>query len=625
MKKEFKTYLDDLGVNSPDEILEGKLNLIWQRKYKEVQNSDKSLEEKTEILIKINNSKDELEKIDKSKIICLMKAEKFKTNTSKSGSIPIKDEDQCKEEFFSSPKEWKNAGDLYLIQLNYKRAIYCFTKALEIDNKYFEAFLNRAICNLNLKDYNIALSDFNNAIQLNSKSSKSFFLRGKTNFYLKNFKNAIKDLNKYISFEVNNAEAYFIRGNAKINEFEIGTKSYLSAYEDYLNGYKLDSNYEDKITKINFEKLNNLIKSSKKTNQLNIHPFTKKSNTYHNRIQNNLLNPKENNGSEKDKLNNNSLTNVSIDTKEDISKFSTKKVTQENLLNNRKVLNTLSVIFLPLIIIQVARVTTVSCLKNYSDNSLLNKVKNNKCKAITYEDGKYFGRIRQDKRHGQGTYTWSNGDKYVGEWSEDDRHGQGTFISQGGFKYIGEWKDDVKHGQGEIKYLYEGKYLNGGRYSGKWKDDLKHGQGLMFTQRGDKYLGEWSEGKRHGQGTYTWSNGDKYVGEWSDGKRHGQGTFISQGGFKYIGEYKNDQEHGRGTYYHSSGNKYDGEWSEGKRHGQGTFIWSDGEKYIGGFKDNMRHGKGTTYFANGKKVSSEWRNDNELSEYTLLDLLRKFK
>ena len=66
MKKEFKTYLDDLGVNSPDEILEGKLNLIWQRKYKEVQNSDKSLEEKTEILIKINNAKDKLEYYEKN-------------------------------------------------------------------------------------------------------------------------------------------------------------------------------------------------------------------------------------------------------------------------------------------------------------------------------------------------------------------------------------------------------------------------------------------------------------------------------------------------------------------------------------------------------------------------------
>tara|TARA_B100000575_G_C22746619_1_gene445898 strand:+ start:11 stop:121 length:111 start_codon:yes stop_codon:yes gene_type:complete len=36
MKKEFKTYLDDLVINNIDEIFEGKLNLIWQRKYNEV-------------------------------------------------------------------------------------------------------------------------------------------------------------------------------------------------------------------------------------------------------------------------------------------------------------------------------------------------------------------------------------------------------------------------------------------------------------------------------------------------------------------------------------------------------------------------------------------------------------
>ena len=83
MKKEFKTYLDDLGVNSPDEILEGKLNLIWQRKYKEVQNSDKSLEEKTEILIKINNAKDKLEYYEKDLLRSFFHKESNKVSKTK--------------------------------------------------------------------------------------------------------------------------------------------------------------------------------------------------------------------------------------------------------------------------------------------------------------------------------------------------------------------------------------------------------------------------------------------------------------------------------------------------------------------------------------------------------------
>ena len=32
---------------------------------------------------------------------------------------------------------------------------------------------------------------------------------------------------------------------------------------------------------------------------------------------------------------------------------------------------------------------------------------------------KYVGEYKDDKRHGQGTYTYANGDKYVGEYKDD--------------------------------------------------------------------------------------------------------------------------------------------------------------------------------------------------------------
>ena len=34
--------------------------------------------------------------------------------------------------------------------------------------------------------------------------------------------------------------------------------------------------------------------------------------------------------------------------------------------------------------------------------------------------------------NGQGTYTWASGDKYVGKWKEDRKHGQGTFTKPDG-------------------------------------------------------------------------------------------------------------------------------------------------------------------------------------------------
>jgi hypothetical protein len=50
--------------------------------------------------------------------------------------------------------------------------------------------------------------------------------------------------------------------------------------------------------------------------------------------------------------------------------------------------------------------------------------------------------------HGQGTYTWADGNKYVGKWWYDKRNGQGTCTYADGNKYVGEWKEGERNGQG---------------------------------------------------------------------------------------------------------------------------------------------------------------------------------
>merc|ERR1711988_1424720 len=60
---------------------------------------------------------------------------------------------------------------------------------------------------------------------------------------------------------------------------------------------------------------------------------------------------------------------------------------------------------------------------------------------------------RDDKRDGNGTYTWASGDVYDGKWKDDKRNGKGTFTwNSGSWKgdvYVGEYKDDKKHGYGK--------------------------------------------------------------------------------------------------------------------------------------------------------------------------------
>ena len=42
------------------------------------------------------------------------------------------------------------------------------------------------------------------------------------------------------------------------------------------------------------------------------------------------------------------------------------------------------------------------------------------------DKGVYVGEEKDDKRHGQGTLTFSDGSKYVGEWKDGKEHGHGT-------------------------------------------------------------------------------------------------------------------------------------------------------------------------------------------------------
>ena len=72
-----------------------------------------------------------------------------------------------------------------------------------------------------------------------------------------------------------------------------------------------------------------------------------------------------------------------------------------------------------------------------------------------------------------GTINFDSGDKYVGEWKDNKQHGQGTYTfgnqSQwAGDKYVGEIKDGNYHGQGtytfadgeqQTGYYLKGKYI----------------------------------------------------------------------------------------------------------------------------------------------------------------------
>lgn len=127
-------------------------------------------------------------------------------------------------------------------------------------------------------------------------------------------------------------------------------------------------------------------------------------------------------------------------------------------------------------------------------------------KRVEYDGGDvYEGEILNGKRHGRGTYTWSNGDTYEGDWKDGKRCGRGKLIQYG------------KSPRGETYMKYS--------YDGEWLDSKEHGHGICVEgdfgwEKMDKvFEGEWVKGKRQGRFVwyYTNSKGGRYMDFYEDG------------------------------------------------------------------------------------------------------------
>ena len=58
-----------------------------------------------------------------------------------------------------------------------------------------------------------------------------------------------------------------------------------------------------------------------------------------------------------------------------------------------------------------------------------------------WEGDIYKGNFKDGKRHGYGTYYWSEGSKYEGNWSNGNQHGEGKYTFADGEVTEGEWSN----------------------------------------------------------------------------------------------------------------------------------------------------------------------------------------
>lgn len=65
----------------------------------------------------------------------------------------------------------------------FEESVIYFSKAIELNSKYANAYYDRALAEDTLGRYKEAINDYTKAIELNSKDTASYFNRAHSNFF----------------------------------------------------------------------------------------------------------------------------------------------------------------------------------------------------------------------------------------------------------------------------------------------------------------------------------------------------------------------------------------------------------------------------------------------------------
>lgn len=114
-------------------------------------------------------------------------------------------------------------------------AVNTYSRAIEIQPNYAEAYLNRGLGYLELQKFAESLRDFNTCLGLDENLYETYFARAYLNSYINNYEDAITDYNKYISLMPDDARGYVNRGNVRgLMEDPLG------AIDDFTTAIELD-------------------------------------------------------------------------------------------------------------------------------------------------------------------------------------------------------------------------------------------------------------------------------------------------------------------------------------------------------------------------------------------------
>lgn len=96
---------------------------------------------------------------------------------------------------------YRERGTHYAELRHYDKAIFDFSRAIELNNNYVTAYINRANAYAKLEQYKQAYQDFAVAQKLSPKNTAIYAIRGSLNFLLGRFKDASNDYKYYLSLK----------------------------------------------------------------------------------------------------------------------------------------------------------------------------------------------------------------------------------------------------------------------------------------------------------------------------------------------------------------------------------------------------------------------------------------
>ncbi|NEO32548.1 MAG: DnaJ domain-containing protein [Symploca sp. SIO3C6] len=141
----------------------------------------------------------------------------------------------------TSPQKFYAQGIAKALEKNYQSAVKDYTKAIELNPDFLEAYIERGASRYKLGDARGALQDCNQALEIDPNSTQAYYYLGRARYRLGYTASAIKAYTQAIKLKPDHAQAYYYRGVANNDLRELAF-----AVEDWQQAAVLFSEQGDK-------------------------------------------------------------------------------------------------------------------------------------------------------------------------------------------------------------------------------------------------------------------------------------------------------------------------------------------------------------------------------------------